>query len=93
MNQEHALKIPALNIEEAAQLPALSRHADGGAALEAVRRAAARMGEKQVSNAVSTAALSAEKQSVVPASVPRQPSSRASLYHVLRRGRKQGGGR
>ena len=75
-------KTPALNIEEAALLPALPRRMDGGAALLGAIRNADRIKEKQVSGPIFLSALQENSQSAQnkPRDVRR---TRAALNHVL----------
>lgn len=86
MSQLNEARRAALNVEEAALLPALSRSRSGGAALRTALRAAEVMDEMQVSNTVSAQMdreISEREQGTAP--VYRQAGSRAALHHILRR--------
>ena len=74
---------PALNLEEAALLPALPpRRMTGGAALKNALDAARSLGEKQVSNPVSVSpGGEGRRAGALPS---RRAASRAALHQVLR---------
>lgn len=87
MSQVHASRRAALNIEEAALLPALPRkRGAGGAALQAALLAAEAMEEKHLSNAVSGRIAPAGAGGPAPGPADRGNVARAALNHVLRKG-------
>ena len=85
MNAMQDSRRAALNVEEAALLPAMPRkHPAGGAALQSALRAAQAIAGKTTGSEVAV-------DSALPASVPKATSaalpapSRAALHHALRR--------
>ena len=84
MSQLNEARRAALNVEEAALLPALPRSRSVGAALRTALRAAEAMNEMQVSNAVSAQAGQASPAQEQAAGY-RRAGSRAALHHILRR--------
>lgn len=70
---------PALNVEEAALLPARNRSLAGKSALQDTMRRAAVIGEKQVSNVVSS---TLEMRPMPERRTNSCPCSRAALHQV-----------
>ena len=86
MTQWKETRRAALDVEQAALLPALPRKRRmGNAALRWALRAAEAMEEKQLSNPVSASIPLAEAAPTMPGTAPRRGASRAALNHVLRR--------
>ncbi len=75
---------PALNIEEAALLPALNPSLAGPAALRAALEMAEEIGRKQVGRAMSGPILRTAPAALNPRPAYRRPGSRAALHQVLR---------
>lgn len=84
MSQLNEARRAALNVEEAALLPALPRSRSAGAALRTALRAAEAMEEMRVSNAVSAQTGQASPPQE-QATGYRRAGSRAALHHILRR--------
>lgn len=76
----------ALNLEEAALLPAMPRkNAAGSAALQTALRSAQAIEGKKTGNAVAAASLVEKPVCAQSAASRPAPLSRAALHHVLRR--------
>ena len=84
MSQINESRRAALNVEEAALLPALPRNRAGSAALRTALRASEEIAEKRVGRMVDAASGPAEESAPLQRTY-RQPGSRAALHHVLRR--------
>lgn len=87
MNAMQDSRRAALNIEEAALLPAMPRkRMAGSAALQSALRAAQAMDGKTTGNAVTVNAPTPSPPSDTTATSPAAPpASRAALHHVLQR--------
>lgn len=87
MNAMQDSRRAALNIEEAALLPAMPRkRMAGSAALQSALRAAQAMDGKTTSNAVAVnGPVSAPPSDAAATSPVVPPASRAALHHVLQR--------
>lgn len=87
MKEEKDARRAALNIEEAALLPALpARRMDGGAALKFARRRAEQMNHMTLGTVRAWGA--AERTVTKAASAPK--AARAALNHVLGKSKKDG---
>lgn len=76
----------ALNLEEAALLPAMPRkNVAGSAALQTALRSAQAMEGKKTGNAVDAASLVEKPASAQSAASRPAPLSRAALHHALQR--------
>ena len=75
---------PALNIEEAALLPALNSSLAGTAALRTALLKADEIGQKQVGRPMNGPIMRPALQAQNPRPVYRRPGSRAALHQVLR---------
>lgn len=76
----------ALNVEEAALLPALPRNRGAGsAALRAALQAAQAIGERKVSNPVNLQIPTETSAAEQTNPTYRRANSRAALHHILRR--------
>ena len=85
MNAMQDSRRAALNLEEAALLPAMPRkRMAGSAALQSALRAAQAMDGKTTGNAVAVTAAALPPQ-MAPTSPAAPPASRAALHHALRR--------
>ncbi len=91
MNTLQDSRRAALNLEEAALLPAMPRkNVAGSAALQTALRSAQAMAGKKTGNTVDAASLAEKPAPAQPVASRPAPLSRAALHHALRRRTENG---